>query len=195
MKAGGLTFSAPGSPPTQQILTRKLLATRDAADTPPSLHAEERSAGLHSGTQGAEDWLHGAHPEARPQGLLQGQRSAADRKTHPQRCCAPALASCELSRRQRQDGQQACAPTLRRPWSCDGDDEDAAFVAGRVLPIRSRPGRLERGILVVKHTDATAHVCAGGFTAQKEKAPDYVVPDLTGFKLKPYVAYQQAPKS
>ena len=26
---------------------------------------------------------------------------------------------------------------------------------------------------------------AGGFIAQKEKAPDYVVPDLTNFKLKP----------
>ena len=42
---------------------------------------------------------------------------------------------------------------------------------------------------------ATTRIGAGGYIGQKEKAPDYVVPDLTGFKLKPYVAYQQAPKS
>ncbi len=66
---------------------------------------------------------------------------------------------------------------------------------GAVLLSCSQSGRSERGTEDAKHTDETAHICAGGFIAQKEKAPDYVVPDLTGFKLKPYVAYQQAPKS
>lgn len=34
------------------------------------------------------------------------------------------------------------------------------------------------------------HTRKGGYKVQKEKAPDFVVPDLTGFKLKPYVAYE-----
>lgn len=34
------------------------------------------------------------------------------------------------------------------------------------------------------------HTRKGGFRVQPEKAPDFVVPDLTGFKLKPYVAYE-----
>ncbi|XP_047312279.1 39S ribosomal protein L41-A, mitochondrial-like [Impatiens glandulifera] len=32
------------------------------------------------------------------------------------------------------------------------------------------------------------HTRKGGYVVQEEKLPNYVVPDLTGFKLKPYVS-------
>lgn len=36
--------------------------------------------------------------------------------------------------------------------------------------------------------------CAGGYVLEKRKLPEYIVPDLDGFKLKPYVSYD-TPKS
>ncbi|KAK9823882.1 hypothetical protein WJX72_006162 [[Myrmecia] bisecta] len=37
------------------------------------------------------------------------------------------------------------------------------------------------------------HTRKGGYRILKERIPDYVVPDLTGFKLLPYVAYGVKP--
>ncbi|EIE25474.1 hypothetical protein COCSUDRAFT_52881 [Coccomyxa subellipsoidea C-169] len=34
------------------------------------------------------------------------------------------------------------------------------------------------------------HTRKGTYVILKDRLPDYVVPDLTGFKLKPYVAYE-----
>lgn len=39
------------------------------------------------------------------------------------------------------------------------------------------------------------HTSKGGYHIQQQKLPEYVVPDLKGFELKPYVAYSASPPS
>eukprot|EP00118_Oscarella_pearsei_P025599 m.308445 g.308445 ORF g.308445 m.308445 type:complete len:102 (+) comp44015_c0_seq1:50-355(+) len=34
------------------------------------------------------------------------------------------------------------------------------------------------------------HTSKGNFIVQKQKVPEFVVPDLTGFQLRPYVSYK-----
>uniref|UniRef100_A0A0D6R898 Uncharacterized protein n=2 Tax=Araucariaceae TaxID=25664 RepID=A0A0D6R898_ARACU len=47
-----------------------------------------------------------------------------------------------------------------------------------------------RGYYKGKNCKSTGfHTRKGGYVLMEEKLPHYVVPDLTGFKLKPYVAH------
>ncbi|RHN55612.1 putative ribosomal protein L27/L41 [Medicago truncatula] len=51
------------------------------------------------------------------------------------------------------------------------------------------PKRAPRGFYKGKNCKPTGFFTRkGGYVVVKEKLPNYVVPDLTGFKLKPYVS-------
>ncbi|CAL5188554.1 unnamed protein product [Lathyrus oleraceus] len=51
------------------------------------------------------------------------------------------------------------------------------------------PKRAPRGFYKGKNCQPTGfHTRKGGYVVLQEKLPNYVVPDLTGFKLKPYVS-------
>ncbi|AED94508.1 putative ribosomal protein L27/L41 [Arabidopsis thaliana] len=51
------------------------------------------------------------------------------------------------------------------------------------------PKRAPRDFYKGKNCKPTGfHTRKGGYVVQPDKLPNYVVPDLTGFKLKPYVS-------
>lgn len=47
-----------------------------------------------------------------------------------------------------------------------------------------------RGYYKGKGAASTGRHTKQGYLVTKEKLPEYVVPDLSGFKLKPFVAYE-----
>ncbi|XP_009113526.1 39S ribosomal protein L41-A, mitochondrial isoform X2 [Brassica rapa] len=51
------------------------------------------------------------------------------------------------------------------------------------------PKRAPRDFYKGKNCKSTGfHTKKGGYVVQPDKLPNYVIPDLTGFKLKPYVS-------
>ncbi|KAG7672633.1 hypothetical protein Ndes2526B_g08839 [Nannochloris sp. 'desiccata'] len=76
----------------------------------------------------------------------------------------------------------------------------SAFVRGRRVP---RSGYKQLTSKVAPRTYYKGKGCAptgrhtrkGGYIIEPWRLPEYILPDLSGFKLKPYVAHSPSPKA